>query len=155
METLEDKISKIDMVNTRIETLGQSYAGLEARIAELREYEDTIAKNLESSHKADMLIKSMEARIGSFQAVVERSDKRIQKLTQYLTSIEENTLVLKSREQEIRDVKDKFGELEGLTAHIEKRIDQIHAMFQKMESMRSEIDSRLRPQECSARPTER
>ncbi|RPI96185.1 MAG: hypothetical protein EHM32_03830 [Spirochaetales bacterium] len=141
MDALEDKISKIDMVNTRIETLGQSYAGLEARISELREYEDTIAKNLESSHKADMLIKSMESRIGSFQAVVERSDKRIQKLTQYLTSIEENTLVLKSREQEIRDVKDKFGELEGLTAHIEKRIDQIHAMFQKMESMRSEIDS--------------
>jgi chromosome segregation ATPase len=117
-----------------------TYSSLEARIAELHEYEDTISKNLESIQKTDLIIKSIDSRIAAFKNNTERSDKRVQKLIEYLQSIEENTLILKSREQEIKDVKDKFNELDGLTRHIEKRIDQIHAMFQKTESMREEID---------------
>ena len=139
-DTLRRNFS-IDQVNSRIDALAEGYSNLESRIAELHEYEETISKNLDSIQRADVLIKSIEGKILSFQNIVDRSDKRTQKLTHYLQSIEENTLVLKSREQEIRDVKDKFSELEGLSAHIERRIEQIHAMFQKIESMRSEIDT--------------
>lgn len=139
-DQLEEKLTKIDQVNSRIDALAEGYTGLESRIAELHQYEDTIAKNLESIQKSDLIIKTIEGKIQAFNNTVDRSDKRIQKLTQYLHSIEESTLVLKSREQEIRDVKDKFGELEGLSAHLEKRVDQLHAMFQKIETMRSEID---------------
>ena len=140
-ETLDEKIGRIDHVNSRIDALGEAYAGLEARITDLHQYEDIIAKNLESISKSDVIIKGIDNRISSFQTALDRSDKRVQKLTQYLQSIEENTLVLKSREQEIRDVKDKFNELDGLSEHIERRIEQIHAMFQKIETMRGEIDS--------------
>ncbi len=139
-ETLNDNISKIDLVNTRIDALSESHTNLTERIRELQEYDDAIAKNLTSVQKADLLIKSIEDKVKSFQATLDRSDKRIEKLTQYLQSVEEKTLVLKTREQEIRDVKDKFTELEGLSSHIEKRIEQIHAMFKKLDSMRTEVD---------------
>ena len=139
-ESLENNLKNIDKVNSKIDGLMDTYSSLEARIAELHEYEDTISKNLESIQKTDLIIKSIDSRIAAFKNNTERSDKRVQKLIEYLQSIEENTLILKSREQEIKDVKDKFNELDGLTRHIEKRIDQIHAMFQKTESMREEID---------------
>ena len=139
-ESLEERLSKIEQVNMRIDTLADTYKSLEERISELNEYEDTISRNLAAVTKTEMLITAVEGKIKAVNKNVERSDKRTEKLTQYLQSFEEKTLSLKSREQDIREVKDKFMELEGLSEHIERKIDQIHAMFTKMESMRSQVD---------------
>jgi chromosome segregation ATPase len=145
-DSLQDGMLKIDQFNARIDALAKVYNDLENRIHELQEYETTITKNLESVNKADLIMKSIETRIKTFQSTVEKSEKKIERLTGYLHSIEENTLILKTREQEIREVKEHFAELEGLTAHIEERIKQVNAMFQKLEDMRDEIsqtDNRL------------
>ncbi|MEJ5361198.1 MAG: hypothetical protein WHV26_03965 [Spirochaetota bacterium] len=145
-DSLQDGMLKIDQFNARIDALAKVYNDLENRIHELQEYETTITKNLESVNKADLIMKSIETRIKTFQSTIEKSEKKIERLTGYLHSIEENTLILKTREQEIREVKEHFAELEGLTAHIEERIKQVNAMFQKLEDMRDEIsqtDSRL------------
>jgi len=139
VQSLEERMGSIDQVNGRIDALARTHAS-EARINELQEYETSIAKNLESVHKADLLIQAIDGQIKSFQKTMDRGDKRIDKMNQYLQSIEEKTLILKTKEQEIRDVKDKFTELDSLSEHMEKRIDQINAMFQKIESMRSDVD---------------
>jgi len=140
-EKLLDNISKIDSVNSRIEALGESYSMVERRIGELREYEDVITKNLDSVNKSDIILQGIDSRIKSFEKVVERSDKRVEKLTGSLRKIEEETLILKTRENEIRELRDKLNEVDGLSDHMEERIKQIHAMFQKVDKIRKEIDS--------------
>ncbi len=140
-EKLLDNLSKIDNVNSRIEALGESYTMVERRIEELREYEDVISKNLDSVNKSDIIIHGIDSRIKAFEKVVERSDKRVEKLTGSLRKIEEETLILKTREDEIRELRDKLNEVDGLSDHMEERIKQIHAMFQKVEKIRKEIDS--------------
>jgi chromosome segregation ATPase len=142
----QEQFSKIDAVSSRIDALVESYGSLELRIRELHEYEDVITKNLDSVNKADILMQSMEGKINTFQKVVDRADKRVDKINQHLHDVEENTLILKTRESDIKEVKDKFSELEGLSEHMESRIKQIYAMFQKVETLRDEIsitDTRL------------
>ncbi len=140
IESLEGMMGRVDQVNLRIDTLAETYRDLDARIHELHEYEDSIVKNLESVTRTEMLINSIDARVKSFQKVLERSEKKNEKITSHLQTVEEKTLMLKSRERDIAEVKDKFSELEGLSEHIERKIEQIHAMFQKLESMRKEVD---------------
>jgi len=139
-DSLEENISRIDMVNGKLEALSESYSGLDSRIHELQEYEDEISKNLESVNRADIIIKGLDSKLNTFQKIVDRSDKRVEKMGTRLQEVEESTIILKSRESEIQEVKDKFNELDGLSAMLEKRIDQVYAMFNKMESLRSELD---------------
>jgi DNA repair exonuclease SbcCD ATPase subunit len=139
-DTLREHSANVEIVNTKIDALSESYNDLESRIQELQEYENIIAKSIDSVNRSDVLIKTIEGKIKSVQSIVDRSDKRVEKLGQHLQEIEENTLILKSREGDIQEVKDRFGELEGLSVHIEKRIDQIYAMFQKVETLRKEVD---------------
>lgn len=139
-DSLDDKMVKIDQVNSRIDALAASYTSLEERISDLNEYEDSIMRSLDAAARTDVVMTSVDGRIKSLQKTLEKSDKRTEKLMQYLQSVEEKTLMLKTREKDITEVKDRFTELEGLSEHIEKKIDQIHAMFQKLDSMRSEVD---------------
>jgi len=139
-QSLQENSSKIDIVNGRIEALVKSYSDLESRITELQEYEGVISKNLESVSKTDIIIKGIENKISTFQKNVDRSEKRVEKVVLNLQDVEEKTLILKTRENEILDVKEKFNEIDGLSSHMEKRIDQIYAMFQKVETLRQDID---------------
>lgn len=140
-EKLLDSLSKIDAVNSRIEALGETYSLVERRIEELREYDDVINKNLDSVNRSDIIIQSIESRIKSFEKVVEKSDRRVDKLNGSIKKIEEETLILKTRESEIRELRDKLNEIDGLSDHMEERIKQIYAMFQKVDTIRKEIDS--------------
>jgi chromosome segregation ATPase len=145
-DEMQAQTSKIDSVNSRIGALTETYTDLERRIHELQEYDEIIARNLDSVNKTEIVMQSIDGKIKSFQKTLERSDKRVEKMTEHLNHVEENTLFLKTRESEIQEVKDKFNEIDGLSAHIEKRIDQIYAMFQKIETLRKEIndtDNRL------------
>jgi chromosome segregation ATPase len=139
-ELLEENSTKIDEVNYRINTLTENYVALDHKIAELEDYEATISKNLNRINRIDDIMTAVESKVSSFQKVVERSDKKVEKLKEYLQHIEENTLILKAREQEIIDVRDKFSELDGLSAHLEKRVEQINAMLTKVEKIHSDID---------------
>ena len=107
----------------------------------MNEYEEIIDKNLQSVTKSDIIIQTMDTKIQSFKKIIDRSDRRVEKITKSLQKVEENTMILKSRENEIEEVKDRFNELEGFSALIEKRIDQTHAMFNKIETLRNEIDN--------------
>ncbi len=136
-----DQFSRIDAVSSRIDALVESYASLESRIRELHEYEDVITQNLDSVNKADIMIQSVEGKIGAFQKVVDRSEKRVDKINQNLRGVEENLLILKTRESDIKEIKDKFNELDGLSEIMEVRVKQIQAMFNKVEKLRDEISS--------------
>ncbi len=141
-----DQFSKIDAVSSKIDALVESYAGLEARIRELHEYEDVITRNLDSVNRADILIQSVEGKINAFQKVVEKSEKRVDKINQNIRGVEENLLILKTRETDVKEIKDKFNELDGLSEIMEVRVKQIQAMFSKVEKLRDEIsttDNRL------------
>ncbi|MBP7734724.1 MAG: hypothetical protein KA369_02000 [Spirochaetes bacterium] len=141
-----DQFSKIDAVSSKIDALVESYAGLEARIRELHEYEDVITRNLDSVNKADILIQSVEGKINAFQKVVDKSEKRVDKINQNIRGVEENLLILKTRETDVKEIKDKFNELDGLSEIMEVRVKQIQAMFSKVEKLRDEIsttDNRL------------
>jgi len=141
-----DQFSKIDAVSSRIDALVESYAGLEARIRELHEYEDVITRNLDSVNRADILIQSVEGKINAFQKVVDKSEKRVDKINQNIRGVEENLLILKTRETDVKEIKDKFNELDGLSEIMEVRVKQIQAMFSKVEKLRDEIsttDNRL------------
>ncbi|OHD63746.1 MAG: hypothetical protein A2176_14510 [Spirochaetes bacterium RBG_13_51_14] len=137
----QDQFAKIDTVSSRIDALMGSYSGLESRIRELHEYEDVIAHNLDSVNKADILIQAVEGKINTFQKVVDRSEKRVDKINLQLRGAEENYLILKTRESEIKEIKDKFNELDGLSEIMEARVKQIQAMFSKVETLRDEITS--------------
>ncbi len=139
-EKLLDSLSKIDAVNSRIEALGETYSLVERRIEELREYDDVIGKNLDSVNRSDIIIQSIDSRIKAFEKVVEKSDRRVEKLNGSIKKIEEETLILKTRESEIRELRDKLNEIDGLSDHMEERIKQIYAMFQKVDTIRKEID---------------
>ncbi len=138
---IQQNISKIDSVNTRIEALSESYDNLDARIAELSEYEEVISKNLESVNRSEIVSHSIEGKLSSFQKAVDRTEKRVDKLNQSLRQVEESTLVLKSRERDIQEVQDRFNEIEGLLEHLEERYKQINAMFQKVESLKYELNT--------------
>jgi chromosome segregation ATPase len=139
-DMLEDRGARIEQVSSRIDGLADTYRTLEKRIAELHEYDDVISKNLASITKTEFTITSIDERVKSFQKNIEKSEKKTEQLTKYLQSVEEQTLALKTKEQEIRDVKDKFTEIEGLSEHIERKIEQIYAMFQRIDTMKSEVD---------------
>jgi DNA repair exonuclease SbcCD ATPase subunit len=137
----QEQFAKIDGVSSRIDALVESYSSLEARIRELHEYEDIIARNLDSVNKADILIQSVEGKLSSFQKVVDRSEKRVDKINQHLREVEENLLILKTRESDIKEIKDKFNEVDGLSDIMEARVRQIQAMFNKVEALRDEINT--------------
>jgi chromosome segregation ATPase len=140
-QVFNENIFKINQVNGRIDLLGESYKGLSLQIDELKEYEDLIAKNLESASKSEIIIRTVENKVAAFQKVIDKSDKRIDKMSEYLHKIEETTLILKSREREIQEVKDKFSEIDSISSHIERRIEQINAMFNKVESLKDDLDT--------------
>lgn len=137
----QEQFSRIDNIGARIDALMESYSGIESRIHELHEYEDVIARNLDSVNRADIIIQSIETKIGAFQKVVDKSEKRVDKINQHLRAVEENTMVLKTRENEIKEIKDRFNEIEGLSEIMEARVKQINAMFSKTEALREEITS--------------
>ncbi|MCP4136266.1 MAG: hypothetical protein GY754_35175 [bacterium] len=139
--SLQDNVNKVDIVESRLEMLSETYSTLESTIDELQEYEDLISKNVESVNKTTIQIKSLDGKINTYQKIIDRSDKRVEKMGKHLQDVEESTLILKSRESEIQGVKDKFDELDGLSALMEKRIDQIYAMFQKMDNLKNDIDN--------------
>lgn len=136
-----DQFGKIETVSSRIDALVESYASLESRIRELHEYEDVITRNLDSVSKADIVIQSVEGKINAFQKVVDRSEKRVDKINQNIRGVEESLLILKTREGDIKEIKDKFNELDGLSEIMEVRVKQIQAMFNKVEKLRDEISS--------------
>ena len=139
-ESVKENMSKINEVSTKIDLLSDSYSGLEIKIEELDEYEGLISKNLESINRTDMLMGSVDGKVRQIEKVVDRADKRIDKVNQHLINVEEKTLFLKSRESEIEEVTDKFNQIEDLSMHVEKRVEQIHAMFSKIETLRHEVD---------------
>lgn len=139
-EKLLESITKVDVVNARIDSLSEAYSAVERRINELREYEDIISRNLDSVNKSDLIIQTIDSRIKAFEKVVERSDRRVEKIGQNLKKVEEETIILRTKESDIRDLRDRLAELDGLSDHMEERIKQIHAMFQKVETIRKEID---------------
>ena len=146
MDMMKENLSKIDFINARMDSLGQSYADLDSRIEELREYEGLINKNLEAATRSEMLLKSVDGKLQNFQKVLDRSDKKVEKVNDHLRDIEEKTLILKTRGNEIQELKEKFDEIDGIGEVMTKRIDQIYAMFKKVETLREEIedtDSRL------------
>jgi chromosome segregation ATPase len=139
--SFQEQYARIDAVSSRIDALMESYTGIETRIRELHEYEDVISRNLDSVNKADILIQSVEGRIGSFQKVVDKSEKRVDKINQHMRGIEESLLILKTRESDIKEIKDKFTELDTLADVMDARVKQLQAMFKKVETLRDEISS--------------
>ncbi len=140
-DKLLEGASRVEAVSSRIDGLSDTYNALERRINELHEYEDVITRNLDAVSKSDLIIQTIDSRIKSFEKVMERSDRRVEKLNSSLKRIEEETLILKTRESDIHELKDRLSELDGLSDHMEERVKQIHAMFQKIETVRKEIDS--------------
>lgn len=139
-DMLRENSAKVDIVNSRIDALAETYTDLDSRINELMGYDESISRNLDSISRTDLIVKSMDGKVKTVQNIVERADKRVEKISQHLQKVEEETLILKTRDSEIQDVRDKFNELDGLSALIEKRIEQIYAMFQKLETLRKEVD---------------
>jgi chromosome segregation ATPase len=139
-DKLLESISKVDAVNSRIDSLSDAYSAVERRINELREYEDIISRNLDAVNKSDLIIQTIDSRIKAFEKVIDRSDKRVEKIGQNLKRVEEETIILRTKESDIRDLRDRLSEIDGLSDHMEERIKQIHAMFQKVETIRKEID---------------
>lgn len=139
-DKLLESVTRIDAVNSRIDALAETYASVERRINELREYEDIISRNLDSVNKSDLVMMSIDSRIKGFEKVVERSDKRLDKINSHLKRVEEETLILKTKENDIRELRDRLNELDELSDHMEERVKQIHAMIGKVENIRKEID---------------
>lgn len=139
-DKLLESISKVDVVNARIDSLSEAYSAVERRINELREYEDIISRNLDSVNKSDLIIQTIDSRIKAFEKVVDRSDKRVEKIGQNIKRVEEEAIILRTKESDLADLRDRLSELDGLSDHMEERIKQIHAMFQKVETIRKEID---------------
>ncbi|HPJ34612.1 MAG TPA: hypothetical protein PK358_07230 [Spirochaetota bacterium] len=139
-EKLLENISRVDTVNSRIDSLTEAYSAVERRINELREYEDIISRNLDSVNKSELIIQTIDGRIKAFEKIIERSDKRVDKIGQNLKKVEEEAIILRTREGDIRELRDRLNELDGLSDHMEERIKQIHAMFGKVETIRKEID---------------
>jgi len=139
-EKLLESVSKVDAVNARIDSLSEAYSAVERRINELREYEDIISRNLDSVNKSELVIQTIDSRIKAFEKIVDRSDRRVDKIGQSLKRVEEETIILRTKENDIRDLRDRLSELDGLSDHMEERVKQIHAMFQKVETVRKEID---------------
>lgn len=140
MDQLKEDVSKVDFVNSRIDALGQSYSDLEIKIEELKDYEGLITKNLDAANRTEVLMKSVDGKIQNFQKVLDKSDKKVEKVTDHLRDVEEKTLILKTRKNDIQELKDKFDEIDGLGEVMEQRISQIYAMFKKVETLRQEID---------------
>ena len=107
---------------------------------ELHNYEEVILKNTEAVKKSESITSTLEDKIISFQKITDRSEKRIEKMNNRLEEVEENTLILKARGKEIKEVKDKLNEIDSISLFIEKRIDQLYTMFQKMESLKNDLD---------------
>jgi chromosome segregation ATPase len=139
-DKLLESISKVDAVNSRIDSLSDAYSAVERRINELREYEDIISRNLDAVNKSDLIIQTIDSRIKAFEKIIDRSDKRVEKIGLNLKRVEEETIILRTKENDMRDLRDRLSELDGLSDHMEERIKQIHAMFQKVETIRKEID---------------
>lgn len=139
-DALREGGMKIDVMSGKIESLQQSYSALDNRIAELSEHESLITNALHSLEKMNVITNSIDARLGTYQAAVDKTEKKVNKMTEYLASIEKNTLILKSKENEIRGVQDKFMEIESLSDHLEERTKQLIAMLQKIEKMHDQID---------------
>lgn len=139
-DQLQENLSKVDFVNNRMDALSESYTELESRIEELREYEELISQNLTSANKSEAIVKNLDGKLKNYQKVLERSDKRIDKISHNLQDVEEKTIILKTRKAEISELKEKFDEVDGLSEVMEKRVEQIYAMFKKVEDLRMQID---------------
>lgn len=138
---VQDALSRVDLVNGRIDALSETYSTVESRIDEMHEHERAITKSLESVNRTDILIQAIDNKVKAFQKLMERSEKKIEKVNQQLKDIDENTMILSTRKNEIQELKDKFDEIDSLSDMMQKRVDQIYAMFKKTETLRQEIDS--------------
>ena len=107
---------------------------------ELYKYENTILKNLAAVSKSEGITNSLEDKLVKFQKIIDRSDKKIVKMNDHLKEVEEDTIILKARGKEIEEVKDKLNEIDSISLLIEKRIDQLYTMFQKIESLKKDLD---------------
>ncbi len=139
MDLMKDNIAKIDFINARIDSLGASYSELDGKIEELKEYEGAVSRNIESVTRSEHTLRSVETKLSGFQKVLERSDKKVEKMNEYLREVEEKTLILKTRKNEIQELKTssrnrRIGDV------MSKRVDQIYAMFKKVETLRLEIE---------------
>ncbi len=139
-DQLQENLSKVDFVNNRMDALSESYTELESRIEELREYEELISQNLASANKSEAIVKNLDGKLKNYQKILDRSDKRIDKISHNLQEVEEKTIILKTRKAEISELKEKFDEVDGLSEVMEKRVEQIYAMFKKVEDLRLQID---------------
>ena len=139
-DELFDNISQIEAVNAKVDGLSDMYNAVEKRIYELHQYEDMIVQNLDSVNKSNIVIQTIDNRIKAFEKVVDRTDKRIEKIGSNIKNVEAETINLKTKESDIRDLRDRLNELDGLSDHLEERVKQIYAMFAKVEAIRKEID---------------
>jgi DNA repair exonuclease SbcCD ATPase subunit len=139
-DELFNSISRIDSVKARIDGLSDMYNAAERRIHELHQYEDIISQNLSSISKSEIIIQTIDNRIKAFEKVIDRSDKRIEKIGNNIKNVEAETINLKTKESDIRELRDRLNELDGLSDHLEERVKQIYAMFSKVEAIKTEID---------------
>ena len=139
-DELFDHISQIEAVNAKVDGLSDMYNAVERRIHELHEYEDIISQNLDSVNKSNVVIHTIDNRIKAFEKIVERTDKRIEKIGSNIKNVEAETINLKTKESDIRDLRDRLNALDELSDHLEERVKQIYAMFSKIETIRKEID---------------
>ncbi|MCL2156111.1 MAG: hypothetical protein FWH53_10640 [Leptospirales bacterium] len=139
-DELFDHISQIEAVNAKVDGLSDMYNAVERRIHELHEYEDIISQNLDSVNKSNVVIHTIDNRIKAFEKIVERTDKRIEKIGVNIKNVEAETINLKTKESDIRDLRDRLNALDELSDHLEERVKQIYAMFSKIETIRKEID---------------
>ncbi|MBN2771301.1 MAG: hypothetical protein JXR90_11455 [Spirochaetes bacterium] len=140
-EFLEDNAVNIDKVNRRIDDLNNTYQALGVKIKELQDFEKNIEKNVSNIDRIEATVNSIDKRVQLFTVSVEKSENKINKLKEYLTSIEEATYVLKTKEHEINHLKERFEEVDMLAAFVDKRLDQLKIAMNRIESMRSDIDS--------------
>ncbi|MCL2155076.1 MAG: hypothetical protein FWH53_05365 [Leptospirales bacterium] len=139
-DKLFDNISQIEAVHAKVDGLSDMYNAVERRIQELHEYEDMISQNLDSVNKSNVVIHTIDNRIKAFEKVIERTDKRIEKIGVNIKNVEAETINLKTKETDIRDLRDRLNVLDELSDHLEERVKQIYAMFSKIETIRKEID---------------
>ncbi len=131
---------KVDSVKEQVELLSQTYESLEGKIATLTQNEAKISKNLDSVQKTDIMMKSIDDRLNSSEAILEKYYGKLENMGNHVRQIEEETLLLKTKEKDIREVRERLDYIDSMSEVIDERVKQIQAMLSKVEGMRQEID---------------
>lgn len=140
MDEISSKMQTIDYVNNRLNALADSYSDLDEKINELKSYNNIIDKNLTAAEKTESIIREMDGKVQSFKSVVERSDKKAERLVENLKNIEEKTAVLNTKKRELEDLQEKFDYVDTLGNVMQQKVEQITAMYNKVEGIQHEID---------------